>query len=555
MLTRPRFGELRRPDVSRLLPSMDVRTCLACSLAVDESGRFCPECGAVLAEAAVATVPPPAAGSAQGSAAGSLVGQTVDGFAIESVIGGGAFGTVYRGRQLGLDRVVAIKVPTHEIASDPVMSRRFAREAKAAARVHHPGVVSIYQVGEIPDGRPYMAMQLVEGEPLDVIIEDGPVPVPRALRLARQIASALAECHACNVVHRDLKPTNVMWRRDRAGDDRITLVDFGIAVCRPGPNSDVTRLTGGGLIGTPHYMSPEQAHGEVVDARADLYALGCLLFELLTATTPFSGSGFEVLLAHLGRPAPKPSERVADLPEVVDDLVGKLMAKRPADRAQTADAVVEMIDEALDVLDAPRSQITKLVTPPRARRKTAKTANDRPAVRAVGYTTNELEPVSELAARPHRARWAAFGAVVALALAGGGFAAFRYISGSDATAASSPQIDQSTNNHAAEVPKVFRDEGDVRLKVWWRDDAVTASRPLRMALDLRNKLNRPLGAESIVVIVEDPSGKSIGITARPRQAVPEQYSATIRFTGPGRYTVKIFAPETPSSFDFPIDVK
>src|SRR5678815_1460901 len=103
MLTRPRFGELKRSDVSRLLPSMDVRTCLACSLAVDESGRFCPECGAVLAEAASSTVPPPAAGSTQGSAAGSLVGQTVDGFAIESVVGGGAFGTVYRGRQLGLD--------------------------------------------------------------------------------------------------------------------------------------------------------------------------------------------------------------------------------------------------------------------------------------------------------------------------------------------------------------------------------------------------------------------------------------------------------------------
>src|SRR5262245_34397231 len=189
MLTRPRFSEPKLRNVPRLLPSMDVRTCLACSLAVDESGRFCPECGAVLAEAASAassTVPPPAAGSAQGSAAGSLVGQTVDGFAIESVIGGGAFGTVYRGRQLGLERIVAIKVPTHEIASDPVMSRRFAREAKAAARVHHPGVVSIYQVGEIPDGRPYMAMQFVEGEPLDVIIEDGPAPVPRALRLARQ---------------------------------------------------------------------------------------------------------------------------------------------------------------------------------------------------------------------------------------------------------------------------------------------------------------------------------------------------------------------------------
>ena len=109
-----------------------------------------------------------------------------------------------------------------------------------------------------------------------------------------------------------------MWRRDRNGDDRITLVDFGIAVCKPG-NADATRLTSGGLIGTPHYMSPEQAQGEVVDARADLYALGCLLFELVTGTPPFEGSGFEVLLAHLGPPAAAAErEATPSVPECVD---------------------------------------------------------------------------------------------------------------------------------------------------------------------------------------------------------------------------------------------
>jgi len=200
---------------------------------------------------------------------GSLVGTKIDGFAVEGVIGGGAFGTVYRGRQLGLDRVVAIKVPTYEIAADPVMAKRFAREAKAAARIDHPGVVSIYQVGELRDGRPYLAMQFVEGEPLDRAIKDGPLSVVRALGIARQIASALSETHVADVVHRDLKPTNIMWRRDRNGDDRITLVDFGIAVCKPS-GAEASRLTANGLIGTPHYMSPEQAHGEVVDARADL---------------------------------------------------------------------------------------------------------------------------------------------------------------------------------------------------------------------------------------------------------------------------------------------
>src|SRR5204863_7208884 len=258
-----------------------------------------------------------------GSAAASLVGITVDGFLIEAVLGGGSFGAVYRGRQVGLDRIVAIKVPTHEIATDPVMARRFAREARAAARITHPGVVTIYAVGELPDGRPYIAMELVDGQPLDRILADGPLPPVRALEIARQVASALSDTHAKDVVHRDLKPSNIVWRRDRNGDDRITLVDFGIAVCKPG-TADATRLTAGGLIGTPHYMSPEQAHGDQVDARADLYALGCILFELLTGDPPFDGSGFEVLLAHLGRPVPKPSEKVRSTPPSVDELVGKM---------------------------------------------------------------------------------------------------------------------------------------------------------------------------------------------------------------------------------------
>jgi len=240
------------------------------------------------------------------TAGGSLIGQTVGDFTFEAVIGGGSFGTVYRGRQIGLDRPVAIKVPSYEIAADPVQARRFAREARAAARVVHPGVVAIYAVGELDDGRPYLAMQLIDGEPLDRVLRDGPLPPVRALAIARDIASALSETHAAGVVHRDLKPTNIMWRRDRNGDDRITLVDFGIAICRPG-NADAARLTTNGLIGTPHYMSPEQAQGEQVDPRADLYALGCLLFELVTGRPPFDGSGFEVLLAHLGHPVPRAS--------------------------------------------------------------------------------------------------------------------------------------------------------------------------------------------------------------------------------------------------------
>src|SRR5262245_12723277 len=325
----------RPRDRAGALRCDQMQACSGCGATTTESGRYCPACGA----------------------AGSLVGRTIGDFAIEGVIGSGSFGTVYRGRQLGLDRPAAIKVPSFEIAADPVQARRFAREARAAARIVHPGVVAIYAVGELDDGRPYLAMQLIEGEPLDRILAAGPVPALRALRIVRGVASALSETHAADVIHRDLKPSNVMWRRDRNGDDRITLVDFGIAVCRPG-HADASRLTSNGLIGTPHYMSPELAQGENVDGRADLYALGCLLFELTTGTTPFAGSGFEVLLAHLGRQAPRPTERHADVPVIVDRLVEQLMQKRPDDRPASADAVVALLDDAIAELERRGSRRT-----------------------------------------------------------------------------------------------------------------------------------------------------------------------------------------------------
>ena len=516
-----------------------VQICVACSTTTPESsGLFCPTCGGTLTAETAAMKADHAVASTQSLRAsgdkdprGSLVGTKLDGFTIESVVGGGSFGTVYRGRQIGLDRVVAIKVPTYEIASDPIMAKRFAREAKATAAVHHPGVVSIFAVGALPDGRPYLVMEYVEGSPLDSILSNGPIQVVRALGIARQIAKALSETHAAGVVHRDLKPTNIMWRRDRNGDDVITLVDFGIAICKPG-TADATRLTANNLIGTPHYMSPEQAHGELVDARADLYALGCLIYELITGETPYAGSGFEVLLAHLGRPAPRPSDLNPDLPEGIDRLVLALMAKKPSERVASADVLIELIDDTLeslgDIREPPKS--------PRAKRRTASTKKDKfsipiPPSARVGLPFDAPAPTPLLPLQ--RARWMAVGAVIAFALSIAGVLVVRLIVGNV------PPQDEERDVHRREI---FVDKGSLRLRAWVPDPLIVGERTI--LLELRNKLGALVDTRELVVIVEDPQGNATATVARPRSSNPNQFAFQFVYLEPGDYRIRIFPPET-----------
>ena len=481
----------------------------------------------------------PAADSATPTPAGSLLGRTIGDFAIEGVIGGGAFGTVYRARQLGLDRPVAIKVPTYEIAADPVQALRFAREARAAARIVHPGVVAIYAVGELDDGRPYLAMQRIDGEPLDRILAAGPVPADRALRIARDIASALAETHAAGVIHRDLKPSNAMWRRDRHGVDRITLVDFGIAVCRPG-HADATRLTTTGLIGTPHYMSPEVAQGELVDGRADLYSLGCLLFELTTATTPFDGSSFEILLAHLSQPAPRPSDRRAGVPAVVDRLVGQLMEKRPDDRPATADAVVAVIDDALAEL--------------------ARSGSHRSA-RGGSRTPH---PLASAPGNGQRRNIALALAVATAALGGARFAGYRLRAGDsppDARADARINVPEPSETAAGQpvsaagepLRRIAHDDGELIIRALV-PAAIHAGTEVLTHFEITNKLGGAFPATHVVVTIADPEGGATGLTAVMHGDQPGHYVFRHAFSRAGHYVVRIFPSETEAMSTIDLDV-
>jgi len=543
-----------------------MQACRSCGTTTEQLGRFCPSCGGLLGNAGSTRPLPRSSTSRSRDPSASLIGDAVGDFAIEAVIGTGSFGTVYRGRQLGLDRAVAIKVPSHEIAADPKQARRFAREARAAARIVHPGVVTIYAIGELADGRPYLVMQLIDGEPLDKIFRDGPVPPLRALRIARNIASALSDTHAAGVVHRDLKPSNIMWHHDRNGDDRITLVDFGIAVCKPG-NADATRLTAGGLLGTPHYMSPEQAHGEQVDGRADLYGLGCVLFELVTGGVPFEGAGFEVIVAHLGQPTPLASERNPGVPAAVDRLITALMAKRPIDRPSSADAVVAMIDDAIDELaqkapvssairragagvqrDGDRSQFAD---PSASQSSELPHAHPRPATHAE-LTAPDLVLARHNAAR----RWAAVAAIGVLALSGAGFAAFRLRGAGgddpetlDATAASAAGEPLRTAGGALvsasgePLRLIPRDDGELIIRTTI-PEVIHANTPVRAHLEIKTKLGGQFSARQVVVTIEDPHHNATAQTAAVHDARPGHYAFQHTFAEPGAYVVRIFPSET-----------
>jgi tRNA A-37 threonylcarbamoyl transferase component Bud32 len=567
-----------------------MRVCPRCEAKTDETGTFCPDCGtsflaqahatSALSQSAIATMPratgvdptaatgslvaptiridirdgepvvPAGTPSAAMTAATSLVGYTIDHqFVVEAELGGGAFGTVYRGRQLGLDRVVAIKVPTHQIAADPVMAKRFAREARSAGKIQHPGVVAIHAVGELPDGRPYLVMQFVEGQPLDRILEDGPIAATRALRIVRAIASALSETHAAGVVHRDLKPSNIMWQRDRNGDDRLTIVDFGIAASKPG-TADASRLTANGLIGTPHYMSPEQAHGEAVDARADLYALGCLLFELVTNAPPFEGSAFEVLLAHLGKAPPVPSSRDDRVPEVIDGLCATLLAKKPDDRPQTADEVVTLVDVALAELASSSAAGSLDKTARKARRKRRATALTRPDL-PEDYLA---EVAGAVRPRPrHTVRQLGLGALAGVALAAVGFfvVAHGHL-GASVEDATEDEPEKTVDGVAPRLHQINDDDGEVVIHVEV-PDPIEANVLVHPHIEIKNKLGQAIKTNELVVTVVSDSGAT-GLVAHPRQKGPG-YAFRYTFPHPGRYRLKVFPPSVASAFEIPLDVR
>jgi hypothetical protein len=297
----------------------------------------------------------PPAGEAETIPAGTQLGD----YRIGGRLGAGGMGLVYRAEDVRLGRAVALKVMRSSLAAGATARQRFLREARAMAALRHPHVVTIYQVGE-DCGRPFLAMELLEGESLEArLARVGRLPPAEVVRLGRAVADGLAAAHARGVIHRDVKPANVWLEAGPAGEG-VKILDFGLARA---VTDDAQLTTAGVVVGTPAYMAPEQAHGQPVDTRCDLFSLGAVLYRACTGRVPFSGpDAVSTLLAVAGtRPAP-PRQLCSEVPQDLADLVMTLLEKDPAARPGSARDVAERL-AAVDERPRPDLAATAVVAP------------------------------------------------------------------------------------------------------------------------------------------------------------------------------------------------
>ena len=276
----------------------------------------------------------------------TLIGSVLDGkYKVERLLGRGGMGEVYAGTHLRLERAVAIKVLHGDLNDNASFVARFAREARTAAKLEHPNAVHVYDFGSLEDGSTYLVMEFIEGVTLrEVLRANGTLNPGIAIDLIRQAAGAVGAAHARGIVHRDLKPENMMVRQDETGRLVLKVVDFGLAKILENSTSQLTNKSE--LMGTPKYMAPEQFQATSVDGRADVYALGCVLFELLAGRTPFEGTFIEIVGKHVYADVPMVADFGIELPEAIESVIRKALTKDPGQRLPTAGDLVRELDAA-----------------------------------------------------------------------------------------------------------------------------------------------------------------------------------------------------------------
>jgi serine/threonine-protein kinase len=336
--------------------------CPKCHRPSTGANRTCPEDGARLVARSRGedpSIPPD-----------PLIGQTVaDRYKIEKRLGEGGMGFVYAAHQSAIEKKVAIKVLKTEFSSRPEVVARFQQEAVSACRIKHPNVVDVFDVGRLEDGRFFLVMELLEGRDLsELIAEEAPLPPVRGIALALQICRALNAAHKSGVIHRDLKPENIFLHRTSDGDEIVKIVDFGIAQLRVPENAPTEErqrklTTEGTIVGTPEYMAPEQARGEAMDHRVDIYAVGIILYEMFTGHPPFTGTAMlQILLQQMSEQPPpmaKVNPSLAIAPEL-EQVIMRALAKRPEERFTSMSDFAAAIARAPTALSQYPTPLTKV---------------------------------------------------------------------------------------------------------------------------------------------------------------------------------------------------
>ncbi len=333
------LDEPSRPAAPQPEPPPRATQCPACSSRFSPDGHFCPFDGTPLVPA-----------HDWDPRADALLGTVVDDrYEVLSVIGEGGMGTVYQVRHRALGKRFALKALRKDLANDADIAARFMQEARTAAAVSHPGLVEITDFGRLPSGQVYFVMELLEGTSLSALLRSGgPLPAARGLDIVRQLVHALKAAHDASIVHRDLKPDNVhIGKSGSEGErDQVKVVDFGLA--KVIGSSKLTRA--GMVFGTPHYMSPEQAAGESVDHRADIYALGVVMYEMFAGKVPFEADSYMgVLTKHMYMEPTPPSQLSPELAElgVLEQVILRCLQKRPEARYADLGALLADLDQRL----------------------------------------------------------------------------------------------------------------------------------------------------------------------------------------------------------------
>jgi serine/threonine protein kinase len=412
--------------------------------------KMCPVCGATYGADVVACTKHPEERLMLVDAETNFIGQVLDGkYKLVAKLGEGGMGSVYLGIQSQIDREVAVKILRSEFKVNSTAVKRFLREARAASKLSHPNSITVYDFGQAMSGDLYIVMERLTGVSLaDVLDDAGPMPVERAVRILTQICDSLTEAHRLGITHRDLKPENIHIEQKAGNPDFVKVLDFGIAKMRA-DSDDTNKATQTGMIcGTPSYMSPEQAMGRELDGRSDLYALGILLYEMLTNQRPFEGdAAMEVMLKHINEPPPDIFQRTGiRVPAGIQDAIEKLLAKDPARRPPHCEEVKRILQQGLKTeLIGPIDATTDTDIPAKRRAEARSTNQEKtglaPAV-PVPTTTERsgMLPRPRSGSAGRSIRTYVVTALNVIAVGGAAIIGFDLLSGKPAELATSPAV-------------------------------------------------------------------------------------------------------------------